>query len=65
LYRFVDFARLRRRNLLAGAGSGVVVDDQDLVDEAGGREVLNGTSDGIPLVVGGQDERDDLTFPDG
>jgi len=65
LHRLVDFARLRLRDLFAGAGRGVVVDDQDLVNEAGGREILNGTPDGLPLVVGGQDERDDLTFPDG
>jgi hypothetical protein len=52
----VDLARLRLRNLLAGAGRGVVVDDQDLVNEAGCREILDGTPDGIPLVEGGQDE---------
>jgi hypothetical protein len=61
----MDFARLRGRDFLAGAGRGVVVDDQNFVNEAGGREILDGTADGIPLVVGGQDERDDLTFPDG
>jgi hypothetical protein len=61
----VDLARLCLGDLLAGAGRGVVVDDQDLVNEASGREVLDGTPDGFPLVVGGQDERDDLTFPDG
>jgi hypothetical protein len=61
----VDLARLRGRDFLAGARRGVVVDDQDLVNEAGGREILDGSPDGIPLVVGGQDEGDDLTFPDG
>jgi hypothetical protein len=61
----VDLARLRGRDLLAGARRGVVVDDQDLVNEAGGGEVLDGTPDGLPLVVGGQDEGDNLTFPDG
>jgi hypothetical protein len=61
----VDLARRRGCNLGAGARRGVVVDDQDLVNEASGGEILDRTPDGIPLVVGGQDEGDDLTFPDG
>jgi hypothetical protein len=65
LHGLVDLARRRLRDLVAGTGRGVVVDDQDLVNEAGGREILDGTPDGIPLVVGGQDERNDLTLPDG
>jgi len=65
LHRFEDLSSLRTSNFFAGARRGVVIDDQDLVNEAGGREVLDGTPDGLPLVVGGQDERDDLTFPDG
>jgi hypothetical protein len=52
----VDLARLGGRDFFAGSGRRVVVDDQDFVNEASRREFLDGMPDGIPLVVGGQDE---------
>jgi hypothetical protein len=61
----MDLPRLRSGDLFTGTGSGIVVDDQDLVDEAGRFEVLDATPDRIPLVVGRQDQRNNLSLPDG
>jgi hypothetical protein len=56
LHRLAHLAGASGRDFLAGAGRGVVVDDDDLVNDAGGVEFLDGATDGIPLVVGRQDE---------
>ena len=53
------------RHLLGGAGGGVVVDDEDLVDQAGVEELADHAGDRVLLVVGGEDDRDELALPHG
>src|SRR5215218_3469446 len=63
LTRLVDLARGGLGHFLAGARFRIVVDDEDLVDQAGGEKALDGGADRAPLGIRHQNHRDALPLP--
>ena len=63
LTQLVDLARRGSHDFLARAGGRVVVDDDDLVDDAGHLVLLDRRANRVELVVGRQNQRDRLPAP--
>src|SRR6266851_10260322 len=63
LPRLMDLARRGGGNLARGAGSGIVVDDDDLVHITGRLELIDARLDRIFFVVGRKDDRYGLALP--